>query len=194
MFDSDCTIPSGETKRVLTPQNVDSSHFSGGQIRWPFSLAPPSAVISSPSSPSAESSFSHGSSHRQRTDLKFQLIVTIYRRAFFTRNVGFVLSILIYECLFTVNFGFGLAFRVMQQICYVPLPSSSIPSCSSPVSDEYPHDLPRIPLSRLREHPSVFVRGRLFDQDITVECKVSDRSRILLARQLIPFLVHYPRM
>ncbi|KAI0255031.1 hypothetical protein BJV78DRAFT_1151862 [Lactifluus subvellereus] len=149
LFDSDRTIPSGETKRVLLPQNVDSSHISGGQIRWPFSIAPPTAVVSSSSSSSAGSSFSHVSSYRHRTGPRFQLIVTIYRRGRLTRNVG-----------------------VTQQIYYVPLPGSSVPSCSSPISGGRPDGLTGIPSWQPQEHPSVFVKGVLFDQNITVECKL----------------------
>jgi hypothetical protein len=187
MFDSNLIIPSGETKHVLLSQNVDSSYISGGQIRWPFYIVPPVAGASSSSSSSGESSLSHHSSYGRSRDLRFQLIVTIYRRGRLTRNVGFVLSALLHGRLFIVGFGFD--FRVTQQICYVPRPFS-MPMCLSPVSVERSQDLP-VNVSwnwKPREYPGVLMKGILFDQDIEVECKVSHRSRIIITSTTITHL------
>jgi hypothetical protein len=178
MFDSDPIFPSGETKRVLLPQKVDNSYISGGQICWPFYIVPPVAGASSSSSSLAESSLSHHSSYDHWRGLKFQLIVTFYRRGRSTGNVGFVLSALLYGRLFIVGFGFD--FRVTQQICYVSRPFSSMPIGLSPISVGRSQDLPVNLSWEPREYPGIIMKGILFDQDIEVECKVSHRSRIII--------------
>ena len=94
VFDRDPIIPSFEAKRILLSHQVDESHISGGKFCWPFAIAPPADSIS-PLGSSADSSLGHQSSigHGPVRDLKFQLIVTIYRRGRLTRNVGFVFPI-----------------------------------------------------------------------------------------------------
>jgi hypothetical protein len=98
VFDSDPIIPSFEAKRVLLSHQVDESHISGGKVCWPLAIAPPADSIS-PLSSSADSSLGHQSSigHGRVNDLKFQLIVTIYRRGRLTRNVGFVVAVLCHD-------------------------------------------------------------------------------------------------
>ncbi|KAH9972896.1 hypothetical protein BGW80DRAFT_349657 [Lactifluus volemus] len=151
MFDSDPIIPSGESKSVMLPQNVDSSHLSDGHYHWPFSIVPPTIVVSSPNSPSAESSLGPGhiSSHGRGRDLKHQLVVTIYRRGRLNRNVG-----------------------VTQQIRYVPPPDPSMPSCPSPSAIEAPHDFPVNSDWEPQEYPGVLVKGSFYGKSIEVVCKL----------------------
>lgn len=97
VFDSDPNIPWLEVKRALSSQHVDESQFSGRKFCWPFTITPPPESILSSSS-STGSSIGHQSSNGHTTggDLKFELIVTIYRGRL-TRNVGSVVSILYRE-------------------------------------------------------------------------------------------------
>jgi hypothetical protein len=179
VFDSDPIIPSGESKSVMLPQNVDSSHLSDGHYHWPFSIVPPTIVVSSPNSPSAESSLGPGhiSSHGRGRDLKHQLVVTIYRRGRLNRNVGFVHFALLYGRWFIV--GLGSDFRVTQQIRYVPPPDPSMPSCPSPSAIEAPHDFPVNSDWEPQEYPGVLVKGSFYGKSIEVVCKVSHQSRAI---------------
>ncbi|KAI0255033.1 hypothetical protein BJV78DRAFT_813439 [Lactifluus subvellereus] len=152
VFESDLIIPSGETKRVLLQQQVDISHFSGGQYRWPFSIPfPPSSISSASSSLATHSSLDHRASCDDNSNPKFELISTMYRPGLFTRNAS-----------------------VRQQICYVAPPAPSIPSCSLPVSLDHPPS-PLMDTSWPHQKlPSVLVKGVMFNQrDIEVECKTS---------------------
>ncbi|KAI0255036.1 hypothetical protein BJV78DRAFT_1151867 [Lactifluus subvellereus] len=150
VFDSHPIIPSGETKRVLLPQQVDVSHFSDGQYRWPFSIPPPAITTSSASSSSVgQSSLGHRSNDRN-SDPEFKLVVTMHRPGLFTRNVA-----------------------VRQQIRYVAPPDPSIPPCSSPISFDHPPNLITDPSWSPQKFPPVMVRGIMFSQhDIEVECKL----------------------
>lgn len=98
MFDADQIRPSYEAKRILLSQQVDYSHISGGQFCWPFTIASPTASTSS-SSTSSVSSLGNTSpnSYSTRSDIHFQLIVTIYRRGRLNRNIGFVITISCHE-------------------------------------------------------------------------------------------------
>lgn len=94
MFNSDPNNPSFETKRTLSPQQADESQFPGGKI-LPFTIALPPDLVSSSSS-SVGSTTGHQSSNGHSTggELKYELIVTIYRRGPLTRNAWSVVSVL----------------------------------------------------------------------------------------------------
>lgn len=174
MFDSDPIIPSFEAKRILLSHQVDKSHISGGDFRWPFAIAPPSDSISSSSSSSA-SSLGHQSSngHSPVSDLNFQLIVTINRRGRLTRNIGYVISI----SAMTVSLTFCFEFRVKQKIFYVPPPDPSLRSSPAQMSVILPPDTPTSTISSWipQKLPPVVVRGVLFNEvAVEVECKVSN--------------------
>jgi len=182
MFDADQIRPSYEARRVLLSQQVDYSHVSGGQFCWPFTIASPTPSTSSSSASSVtDSSLGHTSlnSHSARSDLHFQLIVTIYRRGRLNRNVGFVITISYHERPLTLCFGF----RVRQKISYILPPDPSVRSVQSspqPLSIDLPHDPPPILSWPKQNFPPVRVRGVMFGQvSVEVECKVSNRARII---------------
>ena len=173
-------IPSGETRRVLLPHQVDSSHVSGGQLeyRWPFSIPPPAVTTSARSSSGGHSSLGHHSYDRNG-DPEFKLVVAMHRPGLFARHIEFVPSIIPSDCYLPGLRGF---LRLRQQICYVAPPDPSIPPCASPLSFDHPPfpstDSPWSP----QKFPSVRVRGVMFsERDIEVECKVSNRSRIVVS-------------
>ena len=183
-------IPSAETKCVLLPHQVDSSHLSGGEYRWPFSIPPPPVTASSASSSSAGHSSlghrflsspsfrSHSSlghrSYDRKSDPEFKLVVIMHRPGLFTRNIEFVLSILLSECYLP---GPSCSLRVRQQICYVAPPDPFISLCSSPISFDHPPMLLTDPSWSPQNYPSVMVRGVMFsERDVEVECKVGNRS------------------
>lgn len=101
MFDSDSIIPSYEARRILLPQQIqaDDSNVSGGQFCWPFAIASPtpSALSSSGSSILPDSSTGRQSSrgHSVGNDPRYELNVTMYRRGRLTRNLGFVITVLL---------------------------------------------------------------------------------------------------
>ena len=172
VFDSDPIIPSFEAKRILLSHQVEDSHISGGRFRWPFAIAPPADSISSFGSSASSSSHGHQSSIGH--DLKFQLIVTIYRRGRLTRNVGFVVPTFYHENLSLTS---CFEFRVKQKIFYVPRPDPTLRSSPGQISVDLPHVTPTpttIPWTP-QKLPAVLVRGVMFGQvSVQVECKVSN--------------------
>ena len=95
MFDSDPVAPSYEAKCVLLSQQIDYSHVSDGQFCWPFAISPPDASFSSSHASSAtNSSLGHlwSSAHRAGNNQRFRLTVTICRRQWLNRNIGFVIA------------------------------------------------------------------------------------------------------
>ena len=176
VFDSDPIIPSFEAKRILLSHQVEDSHISGGRFRWPFAIAPPADSISSFGSSASSSSHGHQSSigHGPVHDLKFQLIVTIYRRGRLTRNVGFVVPTFYHENLSLTS---CFEFRVKQKIFYVPRPDPTLRSSPGQISVDLPHVTPTpttIPWTP-QKLPAVLVRGVMFGQvSVQVECKVSN--------------------
>lgn len=171
MFDSDPIKPIFEVKRVLLSDRVEDSHFSGGTFCWPFTIVPDSDPSTSSS---AASSLGHQSSNSDSTgtsDLKFQLIVTIYRRGRLTPNVGFVIPILCNDDSLTVYF----EFRVKQQIFYVPPPDPSLRSSPAQISVTLPVDTATIAPWPQQNFPPVNMKGVLFGHvNVEVECKVSN--------------------
>jgi hypothetical protein len=179
MFDSDTITPSYETKRVLLSQQVDSSHISGGIVHWPFTVALPTASASSLSTSSeTDSSLGHQPSNIQDTgsDLKFQLIVTIYRRGRLNRNIGFAITISCHERSLTLCFGF----RLTQKISYVLPPDPLVRPSTPPLPPDLPHDPPVVPSWPMQTFPVVCMRGVMFGQvPVEVECQVSNRYQII---------------
>ena len=174
VFDSDPIIPSFEARRVLLSHQVNESHISGGRFCWPFVIAPPADFIS-PLGSSADSSLGHQSSigNGPVHDLKFQLIVTIYRHGRLTRNLGFVVPALYHDSFF-LTFCFEL--RVKQKIFYVPRSDPSTRICVNHPLDTLtpttptPTNIPWTP----QKLPAVIVRGVMFGQvSVEVECRVS---------------------
>src|SRR5712671_2954180 len=109
MFDIDPIIPSFEARLILLSQQVDQSHVSNGVFRWPFVIAPPSALV--PSSSSSPQSVVESSLRRQstngnstRSNPRFLLVVTIHRQGRFAPKVRFVVSISCRESSLTVCF------------------------------------------------------------------------------------------
>jgi hypothetical protein len=180
MFESDPITPSYEARRVLLSQQVDHSHVSGGRFNWPFAIASPTASASSSSGSSVTgSSLGHQSlnGHSIGSVLKFQIIVTIYRRGRLNRNIGFVITVSFHERSLTLCFGF----RVKQKLSYVSPPDPSVQS-SSPrsLSIDLPYDPPAIPSWPKQNLPAVLVRGVMFRRvAVEVECQVSNRDRII---------------
>ena len=168
-------IPSGETKRVLLPHQVDSSHSSDGRYRWPFSIPPPLTTSFVGSYSGGHSSLGHHSYDRN-SDPEYKLVVTMHRRGLFARHIEFVPFILLSECYSPGTSGF---LRLRQQICYVAPPDPSISSCSPSVSLDHPPS-PLMDTSwPQQKFPPVMVRGVMFSEhDVEVECKVSNSSRI----------------
>jgi hypothetical protein len=179
MFDSDPIAPSYEARRNLLP-HVDHSNVSDGHFNWPFAIASPTASASSPSSsPVTGSSLGHQSlnGHSTGSVLKFQLIVTIYRRGRFNWNIGFVITISFHERSLTLYFGF----RVTQKLSYVSPPDPSVQS-SSPrsLSIDLPYDPPAILSWPKQNFPAVVVRGVMFRRiRVELECNVRNRVRII---------------
>src|SRR5882757_6186095 len=165
MFDIDPIIPSLEARLILLSQQVDQSHVSNGVFRWPFVIAPPSALVPSSSSSSrsssgVEPSLGHQSTNGNSTgsNPRFQLVVTIYRQGRLAPKVGFVVSISCRESSLTVCFDS----RVRQVISYVPPPDLSVRQ-SSPTSTTIPPYNPpaNLPWTE-QKFPSVVVRGVMF--------------------------------
>jgi hypothetical protein len=179
MFDSDPITPSYETKCVLLSRQVDHSHVFGGICHWPFTVAFPTASVPSLSTSSeTDSSLGHQPSNIQDTgsDLKFQLIVTIYRRGRLYQNIGFVITISCNERSLTLCFGF----RLKQKISYVLPPDPSVRSSTLPLPPDLLHDPPAVPSWPMQTFPVVCVRGVMFRQiPVEVECQVSNRNQII---------------
>jgi hypothetical protein len=94
VFKSDPINPWFEVKRALLPQQADESQLPGGKICWPFTITPPTDSISSSSSSAGSTTGYQSSNGHRGGELKFELIVTIYRRGPLTRNAGSVVSVL----------------------------------------------------------------------------------------------------
>lgn len=179
MFNSSPIVPSYETRRVLSSQQVvEQSHITGGRLCWPFVFAFPTFPVFSSSSSAAGSSHS-SNAHSTGSDPKFQLVVTFYRRGRLTRNVGFVVSISCRESALTVYFGF----RVAHKISYVPPPAPPLRTSPLQISVDLPHEPPTpTPSSTWPQQklPAVHVRGHMFDQvPVEVECRVSKKYSII---------------
>ncbi|KAI9456877.1 hypothetical protein BJY52DRAFT_1379919 [Lactarius psammicola] len=162
LFESDPIIPSYETKRTLLSQQVHDSCISDGLFTWPFVITPPPVLSSSSSSTTApgrtDSSPTPLSPRRYFVSPTVRLIVKIYRRGPFTRNLG-----------------------LSQPIRYVPSPDPVPTPSPSPISPVLPSNLPLcspclppmdLPWPR-QKLPAVIVRGVIFGQlQVEVECKL----------------------